>query len=773
MGCSPFSHLRHIAINYVKQIAERAELQTSHLSTAVEVAERVISWLEQEEGWLLVVDNLNNIKVLSMGQNSNLKLLLLPSTGDLQHTLITTRNPHYGDIPAQGMEICKYDRDASIQLLYKSSRITPLNQPELQAAERIVEKLCNLPLAIDQAAAYIREMEISFSKFLILYEEYRRDLTKWGPKGPQQYPYTVSTWRMSLAAISTNDPAAVELLRLISFLNPDGVLVEFLQNGAKATGNVLGQIILHSIKSILQNRTKVTQKGLREIILNPIKFEKAISELKRFSLVSHAKHVEGQELLVIHRLVQVIVKDEMLDADLKRFRMMVVNICDEAFPQEWNEKTWARCHLYVGQVIGTLSDPETLGLKESASVTHRVGRFLREDGKMLDSEHLLLRLLEIERRIHGAEHPNTLRSMNELALTYQAQGRTAKAAALQEEVLEKRRQMLGAEHFQTLMSMADLARTYQAQGRTGEAVALQEDVLEKSWRIHGAEHLDTVKSMSNLALIYHAQGRMIEAAALEEDALERSRKILGAQDRDMLKSIGNLALTYQAQGRMADAAALGEERLEKSKQIVGAADPDMLEAMGNLALTYQAQGRMTDAVALQEDALEKSRGLLGAEHPITVKSMGNLALTYKAQSRMAEAAALQEDALEKSRRILGVQHPDTLKSMGNLALTYQVQGRVADAAGLMEERLEKSRQILGDAHPDMLESIDSLALIYQAQGKTAEAAALEKEALEKRRQILGAEHPGTPTSMESFTLILLLLLLLLLLLYILFVGIST
>jgi len=176
-----------------KQIAERAELQTSHLSTAVEVAERVISWLEQEEGWLLVVDNLNNIKVLSMGQNSNLKLLLLPSTGDLQHTLITTRNPHYGDIPAQGMEICKYDRDASIQLLYKSSRITPLNQPELQAAERIVEKLCNLPLAIDQAAAYIREMEISFSKFLILYEEYRRDLTKWGPKGPQQYPYTDST----------------------------------------------------------------------------------------------------------------------------------------------------------------------------------------------------------------------------------------------------------------------------------------------------------------------------------------------------------------------------------------------------------------------------------------------------------------------------------------------------------------------------------------------------------------------------------------------------
>jgi hypothetical protein len=74
---------------------------------------------------------------------------------------------------------------------------------------------------------------------------------------------------------------------------------------------------------------------------------------------------------------------------------------------------------------------------------------------------------------------------------YLAQGRTAEAAVLQEEVLEKRQRILGAEHPNMLTSMLHLASSYLAQGRTAEAAALQEEVLEKQRRILGAEHPDT------------------------------------------------------------------------------------------------------------------------------------------------------------------------------------------------------------------------------------------------------------------------------------------
>jgi hypothetical protein len=57
----------------------------------------------------------------------------------------------------------------------------------------------------------------------------------------------------------------------------------------------------------------------------------------------------------------------------------------------------------------------------------------------------------------GDEHPDTLRSMNNLASTYRDLGRTKDAAALQEKVLEARGRILGDEHPDTLRSMNNLA----------------------------------------------------------------------------------------------------------------------------------------------------------------------------------------------------------------------------------------------------------------------------------------------------------------------------
>jgi len=521
-----------------QKIAERAELQISHLST-VEVAERVISWLEQEESWLLVVDNMDDLNIVSMAGSPNSKFLLLPSTGQLrQHTLITTRNRHAYGIPAQGMEVTKLDQDASLELLYNSSKIScGSDSAEDRAAARIVKDLDHLPLAIDQAAAYIRQVAKTFKAFLTDYTEYRKDLINWVPQGIRQYPHTVATtWRMSFTAISTHNPAAVELLRLFSFLNPDGILIQFLQSGANGT-----------------------QDDLRQTISHRIKFQEGLSELEKFSLVKRASHVDGQEMLIIHRLVQAVVKDELSDPDLARFRTVTVDICHQAFPHAWDEKTWTLCRLYVGQAMGPLMDPESSATEKSASVMNRVGWFLRDDGKLNDSEHLLMRSCEICLRILGAEHPDTLTSMNNLASTYWAQGRMAEAAALQEEVLEKHRRILGAEHPDMLTSMGNLALTYWAQGRMAEAAALQEEVLEKQRRILGAEHPDTLTSMNNLASTYWTQGRMAEAAVLEEEVLEKRRRILGAEHPDTLMSMNNLASTYRAQGRMAEAAALEEE----------------------------------------------------------------------------------------------------------------------------------------------------------------------------------------------------------------------
>ena len=82
--------------------------------------------------------------------------------------------------------------------------------------------------------------------------------------------------------------------------------------------------------------------------------------------------------------------------------------------------------------------------------------------------------------ILGADHPDTLASMNNLAATYHRQGRISDAAELQEEVLQKMKAILGADHPSTLTSMNNLANTYCGQGRFSDAAELQEEVLQKT-----------------------------------------------------------------------------------------------------------------------------------------------------------------------------------------------------------------------------------------------------------------------------------------------------
>ena len=421
-----------------QRIGKRANVPIAADSKPVEVAEQVVLWLKRTPNWLLVVDNLDDIDVLSTRNLgiSNIINSLLPEPGPGQHTLITTRNPKADHIPAQAKEVQLFKEIDSIALLSSLSGILILpGSKEEEVAQKIAEELGNLPLAISQAGSYIKEKSEGFAEYLEHYTRYRSRVNSWIPEGPRPYPHSVATtWMMSFNEIRKNNATAAQLFQLLAFFNPDGILIEFLKSG-----------------------TEGMDDDLKRFVLDDYEFKEALSSFETFSLIKWDRQSKN---IWIHRLVQAVVKDAMSDAELTTFRAMTVNICNQSFPQEWNNKTYAVCRLYVGQLIGPLMDPETSVMKESAEVMHRVGAFLRNDGKMLDSEHLLVRSFEIDRRMLGVEHPDTLTSMNNLASTYWAQGRTAEAAALQEEALEKRRRILGVEHPNTLASMNNLASTY-------------------------------------------------------------------------------------------------------------------------------------------------------------------------------------------------------------------------------------------------------------------------------------------------------------------------
>ncbi|UEM24876.1 tetratricopeptide repeat protein (plasmid) [Skermanella mucosa] len=266
-------------------------------------------------------------------------------------------------------------------------------------------------------------------------------------------------------------------------------------------------------------------------------------------------------------------------------------------------------------------------------------------------------------------------------------GAYADAEADYRRTVEARKRLLGAEHPDTLTSMNNLAETLRAQGDHGGARTFQEQVLALRRRVQGDEHPHTLTSMNNLAVTLDAQGDHGGARALHEQELAICRRVQGDEHPDTLASMNNLALTLQAQGDHGGARALHEQELALSRRVLGEEHPDTLASMNNLATTLRVQGDHGGARALQEQVLALCRRVLGDEHPNTLTSMNNLAHTLWAQGDHGGARALEEQVLALRRRVLGDEHPDTLLSMNNLAETLRTQGEADRAMALVAEAL--------------------------------------------------------------------------------------
>ena len=70
-------------------------------------------------------------------------------------------------------------------------------------------------------------------------------------KDTGQYSHSVATtWFMSFNVVRKNNPQAAKLFQILSFLNPDGILIDFLQSGIKAFPDDLQQVVSNRIRSV-------------------------------------------------------------------------------------------------------------------------------------------------------------------------------------------------------------------------------------------------------------------------------------------------------------------------------------------------------------------------------------------------------------------------------------------------------------------------------------------------------------------------------------------
>jgi serine/threonine protein kinase/tetratricopeptide (TPR) repeat protein len=285
----------------------------------------------------------------------------------------------------------------------------------------------------------------------------------------------------------------------------------------------------------------------------------------------------------------------------------------------------------------------------------------------------------------GPDHPDTLRSIYNLARGFAALGQVAEAFQLREETLALQKAKLGPVHSDTLRSMNGLASSYADLGRRADALKLREETLALQKANLGPDHPDTLASMHHLATSYACVDRQADALKLREETLALYRAKLGHDHPDTLRSMNALACSYAAYRRHKEAVKLYEETLELQKATLGADHPDTFQTMYNLAISYAELDWKIDALKLREESLALHRAKLGPQHPRTLMAMNNVAWSYTALGRHADALKLFQETLALQKARLGPEHQDSLWSLAGVAHTLAKLDRGAEAVPVIDE----------------------------------------------------------------------------------------
>ena len=220
-------------------IAALLDLPEQHEQDQDIVVRAVKRWLTTHTRWLLILDNVDEPEMIA-------DFLPVHTTGDV---LLTTRLQALGTV-AQSIEVEKMGLDESVMFLLRRTRVLAPDASLDQTAEanqslatEIVTELDGLPLALDQAGAYIEETRCGLSQYLNLYGTRRRELLlRRGIFSVDHPDSVVATWSLSFQQVEQESPIAADLLRLLAFLNTEAIPEEIIPLGAVELGPALGAV---------------------------------------------------------------------------------------------------------------------------------------------------------------------------------------------------------------------------------------------------------------------------------------------------------------------------------------------------------------------------------------------------------------------------------------------------------------------------------------------------------------------------------------------------
>jgi len=682
-------------------LAELAE----RLGIAGDAEEQVVAVREQlRQGkptarWLIVLDNADSPEELHD---------FLP-TG-MGHIIITSRNPHWTEkyhIPR--LDVTVFARGESIELLQR--RVEGLARAD---ANQIAEALGDLPLALEQAAAWLGLTGSSASDYLD--ELGSRTARLLDQQAPPNQPSTTASVRLSFDRLRAQSPAAARLLELFAFLAPEAIPFRLLES--ERLSDYLAELDPNMHDPLLQRTL--------------------ISVIGRYALARVNTAIGGA---VVHRLTQSIIRDGLEPADQAATREELWRILasvrrgDRENSDNWAAYEELRAHLEAsGAIEASRSEVRILFLE--------LANYLRYRGDFIGAEDLVVRVSKRWLELFGADDVLALRLQSERGNIARARGNMKRAYEIDGDVVERMSRVLGEQHAYTLMAANGMAASLRALGEFTQARDLDEQTAPRMRDVFGPNNARTLLVQNNLAVSLLLTGDFAQALRVSQGVVASYDRLLGPNDWRGHLARDNFARFLRATGRYREAQELLEELVERQR----AAAPDAIltwRLAANLANALRFTGNANRGHTVAEDAYDQLTALAGPQHPDTIAAELELAfaLWSLGQVEAARKHAQRVNSFYQERR--GPKHPFTLLTAADLAMIRRANGELTTSRVQAEESSAGLRSVLGPVHPYTLMSQMSAATGRLRVGLVDEAYQLDQEVHRSLVDQLGDKHPTT------------------------------
>ncbi|MDG4833526.1 FxSxx-COOH system tetratricopeptide repeat protein [Solwaraspora sp. WMMD1047] len=688
--------------------------------------------------WLLIFD--------SAGEPADLADVLPGGRG---HVLVTSRSPAWASA-GELIEVRPFGRRESIELLR-------LRRPALTVdeADRVAERLGDLPLAIEVAGSWLAATGIPVDRYLALVEhQLSRLLTENPPAGYERAGEV--TWLLSLDRLRQESPASARLVELLAFFGPEPIP-----------------------SSLLYSRAFIAAvAGDDPELRDDANYGRLIAQARKYALVSLD---EGQGSLQMHRLVQAVIRESLPSETAESYRDQVHQILVAGYPgsserpEHWpgfanlwphlvpsralrsTDEEVRRLVLEVARYLYLRSDTASSADLLRAALDAWSARWPADDQKILKAKMFLGNALRPEADFNsarrydeeayaglmatvGPRHQDTIMCMSGLAADLWVTMELRRARELTEEALRQSTDLLGADHRQTLRATNNVAVSLEQLGEYREARRLHQTAYDGRRRTLGERFPDTLYSANSLGRVLRLTGDLRGSRRLLETGLAVHRDVHGDSHADTLRTAVELSATLRRLWDLDPAYALARETYAAYEATRSAHSLDRLACANTLALTLSALGNQVEAVRLGRECRDRYREAIGVNHIWSLGVAGNLVAYLRRLGEVDEARQLADEVVDGLDAVVGPDHPYTLQCRIIAAHARFVVGEVEQAREIEGRVFAVMTKRFGETHPDRLVAGCNLISSREELGDTDGLAEFRASLLAVASRALGREH---------------------------------